>query len=290
MNKTLPTNGTRRKASILFLLMPLCCALVAAKSATCVAAAPSAIFGDWEVTQVLVIDVGRDSPGGVNPDDGREVGRKYSLHMNRIVQDNEEQSCKLDTSIAKRTVPIKVLFAGEGLQRPKIIRERLHRRAAEYGVDFATNKSITVYAYRCKNKELQLNPMGNWFAATHDTVIWPLGLGALAIMKRQPTTPTTAQIQFCKEASSKSDKTICADRELWLMKSYTETVRDCAITARGSRTLAERRDQLNAYVEQRNRCEGDQKCVFNVLREHASIVGQSVPSVSECTALTKKTK
>jgi hypothetical protein len=281
MNKTLFVGRTQRRIPPLLSLISLCCTLVVARSAMS-AAAPSAIFGDWEVTQVLVIDVGRDSPGGINPDDGREIGRKYSLHVNHIVQDNEEQSCTLDRSLAQRTFPIKVLFAGEGLQRPKIIRQRLYRRASEYALGVATTRPITVYAYRCKDKELQLNTMGNWFAAADDTLFWPLGLGALAVLKRQPTKPTTAQAQFCKEASRMSDKTICADRELWLMKNYTEIVGDCAIAARGTRTLAERQSQLNAYVEQRNRCEGDQKCVFNALREHASIVGQSVPSVAEC--------
>jgi hypothetical protein len=248
----------------------------------------SHVIGDWETTRVLVVDVGRDSPGGINPDDGREVGRKYSFQATSAVVDGESTACALNITMARQAFSINTLFAGERLARSKLVRQRLYGRAAEYDLASLSREPVTIYAYQCKVRGTQLNPMGNWFAATKDTVIWPLGLGALAVMKRPPAGRPAAQLAFCAAATRASDKTICEDRELWLMKTYTETVDACAIVERGSRTLEERRGQLDSYITQRNRCAGERSCIFYALREHAAILGQSVPSVAECVKATKK--
>jgi uncharacterized protein len=108
-------------------------------------------------------------------------------------------------------------------------------------------------------------------------------------MKRQPTLPTTEQTAFCNRASTANDKTICADREMWLMKVFTETVRDCAVHFE-RRTPEELRAQLDAFEFQRNACPGSRACVYEVLSKHASILAQSIPSLEQCRELKNEKK
>ncbi len=252
---------------------------------------PSKIFGDWEVIRLLVPKGFSNSQRSMNPDDGRVVGRKYSFQANAVIIGNEAESCKLDTSLARQTLPIKALFAEERLPRPKLIRDRFYRRAAHYALGTLARESVTIYRYRCEKKnddlEIMVNSTGNWFAASKGTIIWPLAPDALVVMKRQPTQPTAEQAAYCGTATLASDKTICGDREMWLMKVYTETARDCAI-AYDLRSPNEMRKELDAYVNKRNACEGVRTCVYEVLSEHASILGQRVPSVSDCLDLKQK--
>lgn len=252
--------------------------------------APSQIVGDWEVTRLLVTDGFSNSQRSMKPDDANVMGRKFSFQMNSVTFNNEETRCKLDTSLAKRVYHFKTLFAEERPPRPKIIRDRFYRRAAQYALGPLAGELVTIYAYRCdktEDRETQLNNSANWFAATNDTIIWPLGPDALVLLKRQPTQPTAEQTVFCSVATSASDKIICADREMWLMKVFTETVRDCAIGLE-RRSPDELRAQLDAYVAKRNACEGARACVYSVLDEHASILAQGIPSVQQCTELKAK--
>ena len=251
---------------------------------------PSQIFGDWEVTRLLVPDGFSNSQRLMKPDDATVMGRKFTFQANSLTYNNEETHCKLDTSLAKRTHSIKTLFADERIPRPKIIRDRFYRRATHYALGPLAAERATIYAYRCaktSDGETQLNNSGNWFAATRDTIIWPLAPDALVVLKRLPTQPTAEQVAFCKVATIASDKTICADREMWLMKVFTETVRDCAV-AFEKRTPDKLRAQLDAYVARRSACEGVRTCVYEVLDEHASILAQSTPSTQYCLDLTTK--
>ena len=96
--------------------------------------APSKIVGDWEVTRLLVTDGFSNSQRSMKPDDANLTRRKFSFQMNPVTSNHEETRCKLDTSLAKRVYPIKTLFAEERLARPKIIRDRFYRRAAQYAL------------------------------------------------------------------------------------------------------------------------------------------------------------
>ena len=240
---------------------------------------------------MLVTDGVSNSQRSMKPDDANVMGRKYSFQMNAVTFNNEEIRCKLDTSLAKRTYGIKTLFADERLPRPKIIRDRFYRRTAQYALGPLAAEPVTIYAYRCDktdNRETQLNNSSNWFAATKDTIIWPLGPDALVLLKRPPTHPSAEQTAFCNVANSASDKTICADREMWRMLVFTETVHDCAIGFE-RRAPDQLRARLDAYVTKRTACEGTRSCVYSVLDEHASILAQSIPSVQDCLDL-KTTK
>ncbi len=258
--------------------------LLSCAAAIAVPLSPSQIVGDWEVVRLLVPDGFSNSQRSMKPDDANVMERKFTFQMNSMTFNNEDIRCKLDTSLAKRTYSIKALFADEPLPRPKLIRDRFYRRAAQYALGALARETVKIYAYRCEktdDREIQLNNSGNWFAATKDTVIWPLGPDALVLLKRQPTQATAEQTAFCSHATQASDKTICADREMWLMKVFTDTVRDCAI-AFERRTPEKLRAQLDAYVVRRNACEGLRSCVYSALDEHASILAQSIPSVRDC--------
>jgi hypothetical protein len=248
---------------------------------------PSQIFGDWEVTQLLVTDGVSNSQRSMNPDDARMVGRKYSFRPDSVIYLNEPERCTLDASLAKKTLSIKALFAGERLPKPNLVRDRFYRRAAQYALGPLLREQIAVYAYRCVDRETRLNQMGNWFAVTKDTIIWPEAPDAFVIMKRQPTAKTKEQTAFCSTATIASDKTICADRELWLMKKYTEAVHECAI-AYDLQSPKGMRDDLDAYVAKRDACEGARSCVYSTLQEHVSILGQRVASAPDCLDLKQK--
>jgi hypothetical protein len=250
---------------------------------------PLSILGDWEITQLLVTDGISNSQRFMKPDDANVMGRRYRFQLDSVIYKRDEKRCTLDTSLAQQRFPIKTLFADERVVRPTLITRKFYRRAAQYNLGSLARASVAIYAYRCgksNERETRVNNMGNWFAATGDTIIWPLAPDALVVMKRQPKTLVPEHATFCKSATSANDKVICADREMWLMKVFTENVRDCAI-AYDLQTPAQLRDQLDAFVTQRNACDGSRDCVYDVLDEHASILAQSIPSVSGCAALKK---
>jgi hypothetical protein len=91
---------------------------------------------------------------------------------------------------------MKTLFADERASKPHLIHERFYRRVAQYALGSLEREPIVIYAYRCANREARLNQMGNWFAVTKDTIVWPEAPDALVIMKRQPTTQTRNKLHF----------------------------------------------------------------------------------------------
>jgi hypothetical protein len=253
---------------------------------------PQQILGDWEITGLLATEGFSNSKRFMSPDDPQVMGRKYSFQMDSIIFDNEPKRCKLETSLARRTFSIKALFADERLQRPKLVRDRFYRRTTQYALGPLARESVRIFAYQCEKtdgSETQINNTGNWFAATKDTIIWPLASDALVLMKRPPTTQTAEQKAFCDSASSASDKTICADREMWLMKSFTDTVRECAI-AYELRTPDKLRQQIDMFIARREACEGARSCVYSALDSHASLLAQYVHSVPDCLELKKEKK
>jgi hypothetical protein len=251
---------------------------------------PQQVLGDWEITALLVTDGFSNSKRSLRPNDPYVMGRKYSFQKDSVTYDNDTKRCKLDTSLARKVFPMKALFAEERKERPKLIRDRFYRRAAQYALGSLGGEVITIYAYRCEktnNFKPQLNNTGNWFAATKDTIIWPLAPDALVLMKRQPTQPTTEQASNCNDVTQASDKTICDDREMWLMKKFTETVRECAI-ARSVKNSTELRERLDALVVKRNACDGGRSCVYETLSEHAYLLAQKIPSIAQCLELKTK--
>ena len=245
---------------------------------------PQQVLGDWEVTRLLATAGFSNSQRFMSPDDPQVMGRKYSFQAGSVTYDNETKRCKLDTSLARQTFPIKALFAEERIPLPKIIKKKFYRRAAQYELGSLARESVRIYVYLCEKtdgSETKINNTGNWFAATKDTIIWPLASDALVLMKRRPTQPTAEQTAFCNTATLANDKTICADREMWLMKVFTETVRDCAIHF-ARRTPDELRSELDAYVVKRNACDGSRSCVYEVLSQHAYRLAQSIPSLEQC--------
>lgn len=273
-------------------VIALCCAaLMTTSFAAAAPVAPAQVLGDWEVTRLLVPDGFSNSQRFMKPDDARVMGRKYTLQMKSVTYNDELTECTLDSTLAKQTFPIKTLFADERTARPKIMGRPFYRRARHYALGSLAREHVTIYAYRCgttaDGSNPQINNTGNWFAATRDTIIWPLAPDALLLLKRQPTKATAEQAAFCASATLPSDKTLCADREMWLMKEFTDTYRDCAMPlAPGpSEPL---RAQLDAYVAQRNACDGVRACVYSALDEQASLLAQSIHSKEQCTESKKK--
>ncbi len=253
---------------------------------------PRELFGDWEVTRLLATAGFSNSQRFMNPDDPQVMGRKYSFQADSVTYDNETKRCKLNASLARQTLPIKALFVEEPIPRPKIIQKRFYRRAAQYELGSLARESVRIYAYQCEKidgNDTKINNTGNWFAATKDTIIWPLASDALVVMKRQPTRPTTEQTAFCNTATHASYKTICADREMWLMKTFTDISRECAI-AYELRTPDTLRQQIDVFVAKRNACEGARACVHAALDSHVSLLAQYVHSVPDCLELKKEKK
>jgi hypothetical protein len=246
---------------------PLLCALIMVFSALGLAdtlkpVPPNQILGAWETIQVLVSDRMRNVDLIYLEGDSRLIGRKYGLHAHEVVELRSITKCRLNTSLANRTFPLKTIFATSQIARPTIIRERLAHAIENYGSGQLlplANLPVTLYSYKCSGRE-KLGEMGNWFAATHDRIFWPLMAGTLAVLQKQPKDKTPEQVVFCKTATLASDKVICSDRELWLMKQHTDSVRACAIAESSNKKM---RSILEQYVVERQRCEGDRECIID---------------------------
>jgi hypothetical protein len=221
---------------------------------------PQQVLGDWEITGLLVTDGFSNSKRSMKPDDAYVMGRKYSFQKDSVTYYGNTKACTLNTSLARKVFPIKTLFEGERASHPKLIGDKFYRRAAQYALGSLAKESVTIYAYQCAkvgDKETRLNNTGNWFAATKDTIIWPLAPDALVLMKRHPSAQTAEQKSFCESATLAGDKLICADREMWLMKVFTEAVHECAVRVE-LRTPDDLRVELDAYANKRKACEGNE--------------------------------
>jgi hypothetical protein len=251
---------------------------------------PQQVLGDWEITGLLVTDGFSNSKRSMKPDDAYVMGRKYSFQKDSVTYYGNTKACTLNTSLARKVFPIKTLFEGERASHPKLIGDKFYRRAAQYALGSLAKESVTIYAYQCAkvgDKETRINNTGNWFAATKDTIIWPLAPDALVLMKPQPSAQIAEQKSFCECATLASDKLICADREMWLMKVFTEAVHECAVRVE-LRTPDDLRVELDAYANKRKACEGNRDCVYDALNQHVNLLAQSIPSVVDCAELMKK--
>jgi hypothetical protein len=246
------------------------------------------VFGDWEIVRVLVPEGVANGQRFMRPDDPQLMGRKYSFGAKTFMRRNEEIQCTLDVSQAHQKFKVKSLFALERTASPKLVRDRFDKKPKDFFVgpklaSFLT-ESVAIYAYRCVTKddrEIQINPMGNWFARSQTTIIWPLAPDAFALLKKQPVIKVKAQQTFCETASSPSDKTICEDRELWLMKDFTDAFTACAID-RSANSKEALRDALAELLLKRDACAGLKQCVYAVLSQHKTRVAENIPSGNGC--------
>ena len=272
------------------LLAQLFTTLNVASPASALPMTPSQVLGDWEVTRLLVPDGFSNMRRFMKPDDANMMGRKYTFQQKSVTYNDETTACTFDASQSKRIVPMKALFAGDGVARPKLIRDRFYRRMKHYALGSLAQERVAIYAYHCPvtdNDNGQINNSGNWFAATRDTIIWPQSPDALVLLKRQPTKPTAEQAKFCASVTSPSDKIVCTDREMWLMKVFTDTYRDCGEPIAPG-PPDELRAELDSLVVKRNACNGERKCVYTTLDEHASLLAQMIASTEQCDEAKKK--
>lgn len=256
-------------------------------SASAAAIKPQPFFGDWEATQLLVPSGVSNAQRSMNADDANVIGNKYSFQRNSVTRILGSDECTLDTSLARHRFSVNALFAGSGLPRPQLVQRRFEQRAEHYALGALAREPITVYAYRCKDQDTRLNSMGNWFAVSKEAIIWPQAPDALVLLKRAPSKPTVAQVASCGHVTLAADRVICADRELWLMRTYTEAVRQCAIS-NAPPALANLGELLDSYVAKRNKCESDRECIVYTLQEHVGVLAQRVPSTADCLASVHK--
>lgn len=106
-------------------------------------------------------------------------------------------------------------------------------------------------------------------------MLLPYQPDALVLLQRPPSAASAdaRQLSYCKEAVSASDKTICADRELWLMHGFTQSARERAQSQRPEINAALEKS-VAQLMQRRQACNGERNCLYDVLDEHVAMLVQ----------------
>jgi hypothetical protein len=289
-----------RKTSSLYWLVTLLLSVLAAPSHAALPVNQTDIIGRWEVGSLL-----RTSSMSVMQltpmIDSSLLGRQYDFQLNAFTVLNATFDCKLNTSQAKLAVPMRALFEGERLHRPKLITRPLYGRAKGWALREAlgklANQSITIFAYTdcyvsdSKAKDgshSRFAAVGDaavapqWFAAVGDKILIPYTYDALLILQRPPKQRPPEHVAFCEAAKTANDKLICEDREMWLMHQYGKHTTACSLDMDNSRQHAETHPYELQLIKKRDACNGERNCLWQALFNYNLAVSQNVPWMYKC--------
>ena len=268
-----------------------------------------ALIGDWEVRRVLMN--GPNAQWSMREDDPRLMARTLRITADSV-SFARQRKCAASPMIGGQNLPMRALFAkGARAKRPAAMKRTLYERLENYEIgamrpeaehgtidhpvgrigNFELSKlsgrPVKLLETRCSDRDGTFFSGFNWIAVVSGTlpsskmatVLLPYQPDALLVLRRTPTivAPGPAQIQYCKSAESASDKAICADRQLWLMQAYTLSAQPFAQPFAHS-NLPVVQAQLDARITEalrkRQDCNGDPKCLYEVLDDHIETLVQ----------------
>lgn len=258
---------------------------------------PEKIFGEWEVSQVLLTR--EPDPPHDPPKLGHAalIGRPYSFTRKGVFHGSTGQQGKLDASYAKRTRPMKLLFEDEKVVRPDIAPFfPAPKKATNYPLKEAlgtlANKPVTLYVY--DESEFQGRTWSyvelrvGAFAAVGDVILVPDTYhDMLLVLRRASKTPSPEKAAFCAKAATVVDKAICTgDPETWRIHRYIETTTPCALS-KPAKDASKLPGQIGAAIAKLNACKPDKagelaRCVESALDDHAKLIGSYIPSDKKC--------
>ena len=245
----------------------------------------SILYGEWEVTRVLMTG-GMQPQWSMREDDPRLMARTLRIDTIGVEFRHVVSSCVAQPMVGAQKLSMKTLFAKEsGVKRPIAMKGRAYGRVANYDLGSLRNQSVALLQLRCKDPEKTFLAEANWIAATADatkksptTLLMAYQPDALLVLQRvvndsSATGADPKRADYCAKAQSASQKTICNERELWRMHTYSELAR-----ARAQSPRAEVNAAIDANVadlmQKREDCKGARDCLYGVLDRHIEVLVQ----------------
>jgi hypothetical protein len=230
------------------------------------------------------------------------VGRRYVFQSREFRLLDTTFKCQLNSSYAKRSIPLRALFEQERVTRPKLITRPLYGRAKGFALSEAigqlASRPVTVFAYQnCELSSVsdtaeeagRFAAVGDtavvlqWFAVAGDTVLIPYTYDTLLILKRPPAVRPAEHEAFCQAASTANDKLICQDREMWLMHKFGQDTRACVERLPGEnpfqRGIAA---SLKEQLPVRDACNGERGCLWKALYDYNFTAAQVLGPINRC--------
>lgn len=237
----------------------------------------SAVFGEWEVSRVLMTG-GMQMQWSMREDDPRLLGRSLHITADAVRFQNTVSACALQPLAGGKAQSMRSLFAQPGGKRPAGMHGTLYRRQEDYELGALRGQPVKLFAVRCQPNQESFLIDANWLATTGSptTLLMPYQPDALLLLRRTPpegTAPEAARREYCQQANSPSDLAICADRELWLMHSHTLSARQRAQPSRPELNAALAREEA-VQLAKRQACAGERNCLYEVLDEHVELLVQ----------------
>jgi hypothetical protein len=173
---------------------------------------------------------------------------------------------------------MRTFFAKHGSKRPAAMRGTLYGHQENYELGELRGLAVKLFEIRCQTSSENFPGDANWLAATASpaSLLIPYEPDALLVLRRLPpsgTPPDSAQTEYCQQATSPSDRAICADRQLWLMHGYTISAQQRAQSPRPESNADLARD-ITALLEARQECNGERNCIYEVLDRHIDLLVQ----------------
>lgn len=125
----------------------------------------STIFGDWEVSRVLMTG-GLQPQWSMREDDPRLLGRRLSISAKGTQFRNADTGCLLQPMAGGRPQAMRSLFARPGSKRPNGMQGTLYGRQEDYELGALRGRPVKLHEVRCQTGADDFLGAANWLAAT----------------------------------------------------------------------------------------------------------------------------
>jgi hypothetical protein len=238
------------------------------------AGATTPFLGRWEIVDTMHTSKLSRRDVGTEERSVGTMGRVYDFQQDYVIDFGNKLACRFDPDKAGLRVPIAALFQKESAskQAPAWISYKFRDRVRNYRLGSLAHSTVALYRYKCQrsdpeNRPVRLNSAGNWLAVVGDIMIFPSSDEWLFILKRPPKERVPEHSAFCAQASSANDKTICEDREMWLMNSVASNYTDCMLKDRTLPAIAQRDEEFADLALRKQACVGNRNCLYRLLEE-----------------------
>jgi hypothetical protein len=216
-------------------------------------------------------------------DDPRLMARTLHLGPDAVRFRNIDSGCSALPLTGGKPQAMRSLFAksATGTKRSPTLHGALYGRASDYQLGALRDRTVQLLELRCQSESHKLMAEANWLAvtvppsATSAALLMPYQPDALLVLRRAPSGahPEAAQASYCVQATSTSDKAICADRQLWRMHTYTLSALQRAQSPRAEINEAVAKD-VAEQLQKRQACQGNIRCLYEVLDRHIELLVQ----------------
>jgi hypothetical protein len=258
---------THSLASGISALLLLCSSLSEAATLT-------SALGAWEVSRVISTGALNNSQRLMLEDDARLMGRRLMLGKSDLAFRGFVEACHLSSTPGGNSVPLRALFEKEKVRRPPAMKGLLYGRAVDADLGALAKSSANLQLIKCTSGSEHKIFRGNWIAVTSDKLFVYYSADTLLMFSRPPKSMHPKHAAYCASATKDFEKSICADRQLWLLHSYVEAAELPEKNASSPRM----RDTMVAedldFLRQRDACKENIDCLRTVLEEQVDTLVQ----------------